>query len=462
MKDNGFISLEGTNYLYYLNENNIMLFPIDEENIYPLSRFTEEAYTLELMGSRGVRGAIWKHTAFIKQTNYSFNDIIELKAKCVFSRWESIPIGGFDLFGEAIDDLFYYGQDDVFINIDSIYDLGEKVHVIGSWTVTYKKREVHISLQYGNVLSNQGRNILEFHPVIRVTVAGEEDMDLLYEIYECILNFVRLIRYRSTCGKIEVKLISADENRQRIGRVCINPESSPFSRRYPIASFSFWKPYIQTLLNFVISDPELDLNFFPSNSLRNSPEDYNPTTFSRIYTAFENECHKNKPLYEQVDCSAVNTVRNGIIERIKSFEAEIKSDITAEEQKFIQKAINRVKQLDTEMGQKGKILHAFEIIRPIIEGYISFFVDGYESCHEISKNTAIGLLGSIPTMRGKILHDGDRNLLTREETYAMQLLEMVVYAQILKRAQLKDKEISKIIRFNFELEGGNYTFLTPD
>ena len=55
-----------------------MLFPIDEENIYPLSRFTEEAYTLELMGSRGVRGAIWKHTAFIKQTNYSFNDIIEL------------------------------------------------------------------------------------------------------------------------------------------------------------------------------------------------------------------------------------------------------------------------------------------------------------------------------------------------------------------------------------------------
>ena len=79
-----------------------------------------------------------------------------------------------------------------------------------------------------------------------------------------------------------------------------------------------------------------------------------------------------------------------------------------------------------------------------------------------SKNTAIGLLGSIPTMRGKILHDGDRNLLTREETSAMQLLEMVVYAQILKRAQLKDKEISKIIRFNFELEGGNYTFLTPD
>ena len=47
-----------------------------------------------------MRGAVWTHSAYIEHTSIPFNEVVELRAKYVFSRWDGINIGGIDIFGD--------------------------------------------------------------------------------------------------------------------------------------------------------------------------------------------------------------------------------------------------------------------------------------------------------------------------------------------------------------------------
>lgn len=199
-----------------------------------------------------MRGAVWTHSAYIEHTSIPFNEVVELRAKYVFSRWDGINIGGIDIFGEAIDDLFFI--DNTVQPVKSKNSLKDsELNIIETWSATFRDRPLQILLLFENTLSFRGRNNLEFHPIIRIVLPGQEDLELLSGIYESILNFIRLIRYRVTCGSIETKLLDSSESHFRIGAMLTEEATPPFRTRYAMARLSFWSPYIQQLLQFVFT-----------------------------------------------------------------------------------------------------------------------------------------------------------------------------------------------------------------
>ena len=75
MQDNGFFELDGTHYIFYLDGTSIILFPRAPGELTPPSLYPrDDSYNIDLVGSRGIRGAIWTHSANIddipKKTKY--------------------------------------------------------------------------------------------------------------------------------------------------------------------------------------------------------------------------------------------------------------------------------------------------------------------------------------------------------------------------------------------------------
>lgn len=457
MKDNGFFSIDGAHFSYYLNDNLILLFPSTQEEFFPYSFCSNESpFYIKLEGSRGIRGAIWSHSAYVEHINTPFNQVVELKAKYVYSRWAGLSIGGMDIFGDAVDDLFFIDNNSTAV-LGNFKHFNSTPNTIETWTATFRGRQLHIMLLFENTLSFHGRNNLEYHPIIRVLAPGEEDCELLSGIYESILNFIRLIRYRVTCGSIETKLIDNNSNPSRIGVMLSNQEPQLFEKRYAFAHLSFWKPYIQKLLQFTFDNEDLSLQHLPVHQFHYSPRDFDPITFSRLFTAFENECHKNAAIYEHVHVSPTDKIRARILGMLK---AEKKNTETEEELKFIDDSIDRISQLGTSMGQKAKIIRAFDSVYSVLESYLPFMTHAADL--QDYRDHTKKLLSTIPSLRASILHDGNRSLISQEQADALIILESIVYIQMLRRAGIKDDDIKKIFGFVFEFNGGNYTYLTPD
>ena len=459
MQDNGFFELDGTHYIFYLDGTSIILFPRAPGELTPPSLYPrDDSYNIDLVGSRGIRGAIWTHSANIEHTRTLFNDVIELQAKYIYSRWDGLNIGGMDIFGEAIDDLLCLDTSTLPIEKKSNYaEAGSKI--VETWSVTYRERQLQVLLLFDNTLSFRGRNNLEFHPIIRVVVPGQEDFKVLSKVYESILNFIRIIRYRLPCGNVETKLIDNSESHNRIGFMLTGKENFAFEKRYAIGGLSFWKPYIQRLLQFVFVDEDLTLNHFPIDHFHFSPHDFDPITVSRLFTAFENECHMNRSEYEDVDSSTIEKIKARIIEKIKDEKINTQ---TVEEKKFVDDSIDRIYQLGTSIGQKAKILRAFESVYPVLQKYLPYLLN--RACDKTGtiKEWAKKLLGSIPSLRATILHDGNNSLISQDQALALVTLELIVYIQMLRRANIDDTEIEALIGFVFEFNPGNYTYLTPD
>lgn len=203
----------------------------------------------------------------------------------------------------------------------------------------------------------------------------------------------------------------------------------------------------------------MNLQHLPVDHLHFTPRDFDPITISKLFTAFEKECHKNKELYEQVDCSPTEEIKTRILESIK---AEKKSERTDEENKFIDDSIDRISQLGTAMGQKAKLLRVFESVYPVLKTYLPHLLVGPEERQPDYKELAKNLLSIIPSLRATVLHDGNYSLISHEQTNALIILEILVYIQMLRRAGIRDGDINRIIGFVFEFTGGNYTYLTPD
>ena len=140
--------------------------------------------------------------------------------------------------------------------------------------------------------------------------------------------------------------------------------------------------------------------------------------------------------------------------------AEKKNTETEEELKFIDDSIDRISQLGTSMGQKAKIIRAFDSVYSVLESYLPFMTHAVDL--QDYRDHTKKLLSTIPSLRASILHDGNRSLISQEQADALIILESIVYIQMLRRAGIKDDDIKKILGFVFEFNGGNYTYLTPD
>jgi len=75
-----------------------------------------------------------------------------------------------------------------------------------------------------------------------------------------------------------------------------------------------------------------------------------------------------------------------------------------------------------------------------------------EDCHRIHSSVVlimalskVKISKTIMRFRGKVIHDGEKNTFSDDETPYVRFLEILVYSMILKRVGIPDKEIELII-----------------
>ena len=457
MRDNGIVYRNGSKYVFDLEESEIKLYPCnpyDDKGFYGIHE--NEKYRLELIGNPGVRGFVWRHSALVSSTNMLQHGAYLLKAEYVFSRWDGNGnISGLEIYGESIDDLM------AFINTENdLFDGDHHLHsrketVFSSWDMTFRGKRVSVQMLLANVQNYKGRSTYDFHPVFRVCVQEDDNIDTLYTIYRSLMNAVRIMRFRFPTGEISVKLWDLKDTPRKIG-VMIDgaPDKVSFSRRYSIAPLQFWEPYMKRLLQFCMNDDNLQLEWFPYETQRFCPEDYDPHCFSHLFTAFEHECHREPEIYESVSTDSIDDIKSVILADLENIKGQTKNE---EELRFVEKTITTVAKLDTQIGQKKKLLRAYGYV---CEGISDLLPIIYSSEGKSYKGEE--MRSRIPALRGRIVHEGGNYHFSDLDAGAAKILELIVYAQMLRRAGMKIDEIKKIIEFVFEHAGGNYTFVAPD
>lgn len=347
-------------------------------------------------------------------------------------------ISGLEITGELIDSFFsavrYFEYHTSSLNADYLKDS----ETIDSWNIHYKDIDIHISFSIGDILRDGTLSDLKLHSKLTVEFPEITNYELVYEIYRIIFRFLQLVTYRQNCGKIKINTFYIS-NGYKSYSGSLHDYSMPENTENifvenMILNYTMYKPYIGVLLQFSADNMNLSFAHFPHKYRRYFPKIYFATDISLLFAAFEKECEIKKEIYCQIDNSATKIIKNQIVNFINSCEG---NSLDNEEKFFCQNAINRIKQLGTQKGQKDKIKTAYLTLENAISSSKNTLFRPDKTINDIANQ--------ITRIRGKAVHEETSIQINEEDALLLHFFEIMIYAQMLKRANLHDVDIEAII-----------------
>lgn len=442
MNNMGYTKFKDIDCVYYEEQRAIRLIAIDQ-SIHLTSYLNEHDFPF--VYNRG----IYKCTAYIKNvllTHDAFS--IQLIPYCIFEiMGDCAEICGFSIIGNAIDD-FFNPANYFYAKHKDTADIGELIYNrenVDLWKIKFENTNISISLSYGEILSNGIGSDLMLHPKINVNFPkGTNDLKFIYRIYNVVIKFLQMVRYDLDIGWYSMELI--ERNGLTCGRfyeVC-----SPYTNKCATHSFKLnymsYKPFIGRLLQFVSDNQNISLVHLPQSSFRISQEDYTPLTFITIFGAFEKECKAKEDLYLKINPYPVDTIRSELLKDVEKLKAT-----TEAEKAFIKKAVYNINKIDKEVGQKIKIVNSYNVLSPALKPLIPNIL---YLLHINDSGFDIGALAeALSTLRGKIAHGETNYVFDDLDIQKIRFLEILTYAQMLKRALLDDSEIEDVLKIVFAL-----------
>lgn len=403
---------------------------------------------------------IHKCTAFIKKVEMTFdNKAIRLVPKYIFeSIGEFRAIHGFNIVGDAFDD-FFNPANYFLLKHRSGEEIGNLVYGrenVDVWKIKFENMNITISLSYGEIL-NRGRNSdLMLHPKLNINFDGvSNDLDFIYRAYKLIVKFIQLVRYDLDVGWYSMALV--DDSGYECGKFyeIDTPYTKQYSGHQMELNYITYKPFIGRLLQFAADNFKMPLGHLPRSSLRVNFEEYDPMTFVTIFGSFEDECRAKKDLYIKADIATVEDIRKKLIKEVKKFS---KIAQTVEEKTYIEKVISRIGTTDTGVGLKKKIVNSYNVLLNALESSVPNIFYLYDD--DSKKNFSIDKISdSLSDLRGAIAHGDFNGKFTEAQTRQIYFLEILVYAQMLKRAGLNDSEIELILGIIFSCNIKHYNII---
>lgn len=355
--------------------------------------------------------------------------------------------------GPAVDDFFspsaYYFNK----YSQGIRDFGNVVYkneVADEWAINFKNNRLKLGLSYGNILSRGIASDLMLHPKLKIEFEETDDPIIIYDIYKAIKRFFHFILYRSNCGNFDIELFGTiDGKYSSIGRLFDSHLSKDiYDKQIGNICYSYYKEYISSLLQFVFNDPLLYLKHLPIYGIRNWEKDDIELLLTQLFTAFENECHKRRTLYENADDSKIQKVKNDLLASINNVMSN-QSSYTNEEKQFISDAKQRITQLGTQFGQKTKIVNAYKILSSSIESSIPDILyrhKEFRTATELTEEQINCIAKQLTQLRGSIVHGEEHNKFSLSDCQLIHFFEVLIYAQMLFRANIPLSDIKLIIR----------------
>jgi hypothetical protein len=217
-----------------------------------------------------------------------------------------------------------------------------------------------------------------------------------------------------------------------------------FNGRSDIESLYF-KKYINNLLQLFADDKNYPIDHLPENE--EFSYEYSSLRFLTIFGAFERECKLVPTLYEISDDTRIKSFKSAILLKIDEIEK-----VTNEEHDFVSQAKNRISQLWTQSGQKKKIENAFEVLNKALNTSIVQLLWRLKRKNPNADTfKLVSIVASTLTdLRDKIAHGESGTVLTNDDFECIRFLDVLTFAQTLKRAQVSDEDIELIVGVVFK------------
>lgn len=445
MRDIGRITLWNTEFIAVEENDGLYLIPKENEALRKVKEHIRDRdFVVCYHGERGLDSI-----AFVEQVEFSFTGHIKLLPKYIINHCISDSFTSLEITGDVIDDFFspaHYFFDRSKDGDKNTVDLVYNCEVADKWEIQFAEKPLTITLSFGDILEWGSASDLKLHPKLTIEFAEAVDVQYVYRVYSFVLRFLRVVRYDSKCGKIRVDLYSHVDGKLSLSGsfrdFSIDQESFDKGNHY--VQYGYYKTYIQRFLQFSADNPNYTFYHYPTEGLRYLGCHYSAVDFINIFSAFEAECRAQKNLYEKVDTSKVQSIKDILVEQIEAISEEGLDKVEVE---FLENAKKRIMQLGTQVGQSKKIETAYQVLQNALDGSIEniFYLPEFRLKGSLTLEQQKKISGFLTGQRAKVAHGGFSGGFSDIDAQKIHFLEVMTYAQLLKRIGLDDVDIERII-----------------
>lgn len=452
MNETGYITLWDVECVYIVEDNDIIIIPKHSDDIRKInSHFDDQNFVIKY------HSAIGCAIAFIERVEFSAQQCIKLFPKYIINRFNNQAFSGFEITGEAIDCFFSpsrYFYDRAKLGVSSNVDLIYHSEIADQWAVFFENKQIKITLSYGDILRRGVGSDLMLHPKLTVAFDQTDDTEFVYRVYSIIVRFLRIVRYDLRRGKHRIELYGENDGKRYFNGCMYDffMENSEFSVFSHEIEYGFYKPYIGRFLQFSADNPQYAFHHYPTNGIRYRGRHYSAVDFLNIFSAFESECNADQDLYKNADTARIQRIKDSIINLINEYPSK---ELTSEEKAFLDNAKQNLLKQGTEFGQRKKIKKAYRILQKALETSIGniFFLPEFRCNGDLSNDELDIIVEFLVGQRGTIAHGGFFDAFSDADAQKIHFLEILTYAQLLKRIGLDDIDIERVIGIVF---GCNY------
>ena len=442
MFSEGYVTFDGIDCIYILTNKRIKLIPTQKDDIRKLNRHFDDQHFMFYFSDFAQDNCI----AYIDRVEMGMGHSLTLIPQYVLRLMNDSSITSMQITGAAIDEIFhpasYYYMKAKCGDLSDI-DLIHDMEVADKWKISVDGKDVVVCLQYGGFLRRGILSDIKLHPQLVITFPPTTDYTFLFKIYSIITRFLQLTQYNSNIGECKVYLEGCDPERNS-GFLTDWTRIENKRNIYSDVEYRFIKPYIGYLLNFSANNSDISLSFLPSIPNRWRRNDYSPHTLITLFAAFESEYKANVAIYEMEPPEDISGIKRAIVLKMRECSDE---QLSESENTFLLRAENSIQSMGNQVGQTQKIKNVIRTLNLALKSSAEhLFVRGRIGSKEGFSEREINTIAKKTAgLRGKVSHDYSLLEFDDLQTEYVHFLEILVHAQMLKRAGIDDVGIEIII-----------------
>jgi len=442
----GYVTYCGIRCVYSIGKDAITLIPANNDDLRKLNSHFDDQHFLFHYADGAEKNCI----AFIDRVEINMGPSINLIPLYILRLLNAGPVTYMQVTGPSIDEVFHpagYFFTKAVSGKENTVDLAYECETADEWTITINDSPINISLQYGGILRRGIASDMMLHPKLCATFPPTTDIEFLIKVYTTITRFLQLIQYNSNIGECRVYLEgTAPEHNS--GYLFDWPRVGSSRSFYNEMQYRYIQPFIKDLLQFSAENTNIALQFLPEATYRWNRTDYSTQLLATLFAAFESEYKANICVYETSPVVDYSKIRENVIGKIHECSNLTLTDF---ERQFLADAENSIQRMGYQIGQNRKVKNVLHVLAPALRssaenlfirnkiGSKSGFND--EEISQISKE----LVG----LRAQVSHEYSLSSFDDLQAEYIHFLEILVHAQMLKRADIDDAGIELIIGIVF-------------
>lgn len=444
MISTGYANFCDIDCIYFIDKRRIRLIPTKEEAFPELNRHFDKHdffFTFEKTNEKNV--------AYIDRVQTELGESLDLYPKYILHTFGTGPISTMEITGPAIDEVFhpasYYYIKAKTENENEI-DLTHEIEEADKWQISINSIPVTVTLQYGGILRRGLASDMMLHPQIVATFSPTEDSQFLYEVYLTITRFLELTQYNRNFGECAVRVHGNEpfNSGYLYDWKMVGVRRSFFSE----SEYRYIKPYIGQMLQFSANNTKISLDFLPDATYRWNRTDYSPQIYAALFAAFESEYKANEKAYEPKEHENLDVIKSFLIQKIHECKSK---DLTSNERNFVSQAEDKIRQIGNQTGQARKIKNVISALGPALRSSADhLFIRGKLGNKDGFSSSEINTIAQkMVDLRSQIAHEYTLTAFDDFQAEYVRFLEVLVHAQMLKRAGIDDTGIELLIDLVF-------------